>query len=170
MVRTGDVHLQPQLGTAEVARARGQVRDFCRDMPPEVGGRAERLAANLVANALQRGQGAVNLRLSAGDRSLLVEVVDDANPPSPSSPSSPPDPRRGTAGTRLGEAFSITWGEAPATPLPTPRPSAAQRSRPRLRLDRGVLAAWLVVAAVSLAWVVLLAYLGGLAFRAASQG
>lgn len=164
MVRTGDVHLQPQLGTAEVARARGQVRDFCRDMPPEVGGRAERLAANLVANALQRGQGAVNLRLSAGDRSLLVEVVDDANPPSP------PDPRRGTAGTRLGEAFSITWGEAPATPLPTPRPSAAKRSRPRLRLDRGVLAAWLVVAAVSLAWVVLLAYLGGLAFRAASQG
>ncbi len=154
MTRTGDVQLQ--LGTTEVARARGQVRSFCRDLPTEVGDRAERLAADLVGNALQQGRGPVKLTLSAQEGSLTVEIaVEPAPAPLDATTAAPgPPPSLG-----LVESYRISWGAAAAAPVP-PVPG-------RRRIDRSAAAAWLLVAVVTVGWALVLGYLGAMAYRAA---
>jgi PAS domain S-box-containing protein len=90
-----------------IGRARRLTVQTCRLWRLTVGGEAELVVSELVANAVLHGWGTVGLRLSHSERGLLIEVEDgNPHPPEPA----PPD-REGPGGYGLHVVQRLAeWG------------------------------------------------------------
>ena len=104
----GEARLPLERDPTAASDARQSVRRFCADMPRDLQTTAQLLTSELVTNALQHGDGAIELQLRADPTALRVEVSDE----------SPERPQRMNAsagsvsgrGMLLVEALASSWG------------------------------------------------------------
>jgi anti-sigma regulatory factor (Ser/Thr protein kinase) len=96
------------------AHARQLIREACGSWPSHRADDAELVVGELVANAVQHGNGPVAIRIVVDVNVLRVEVT-DANPQHPRTFDPPPPPVEAERGRGLYivSALADTWGSIP---------------------------------------------------------
>ena len=104
----GQARLELMRDPRSATYARQRVGDFCADMPADLQTTAQLLTSELVTNALQHGDGAIEMLMSVDPETLRVEVSDES--PEPPQPMQASPGSTSGRGVMLVEALASSWG------------------------------------------------------------